>query len=187
MSWNDWLTLIFAFIAIAVAVFIPEKIKWEQTYSSLISEYRSYDFAIAWQSIIEFFVKECESNMEHIQKKYEEYFENENQGHAGNSCIDSDKSLHFHRRYLAQFFWQLDLCSKTIFIGKKRITNDFSSGEANMVKILCYMNIAIDSSEILYKDISAPDIVPSPEHSKGMNKYLSHIYKILNNSKRWMQ
>lgn len=187
MDWNDWLTLCLSFIAIVVAVFIPEKIKWEQTYSSLVAEYRSYDFAIAYQSIIEFFVEECKCNMDEVQKKYEDHYIKENHKCVGVSCNDSDKSLHFQRRYLAQFFWQLDLCSKSVFIGKHRITNDFSSSEAKMVKILYYMDMAIDSSEILYKDISAPDIVPSPEHSKGMNKYLSHIYKILNKSKRWMQ
>ena len=103
MDWNDWLTLIFAFMAIAVAVFIPEKIKWEQIYSSLISEYRSYDFAIAWQSIIAFFVNECKSNLDLVQKKYEDHYIKENHKCVGVSCNDSDKSLHFQRRYLARF------------------------------------------------------------------------------------
>ena len=40
------LQTIFSAIAIIVAWIIPEKIKWNQMYSNLISEYRSYDFAI---------------------------------------------------------------------------------------------------------------------------------------------
>ena len=53
------LQTIFSAIAIIVALIIPEKIKWNQMYLNLIFEYRSYDFAIAVQRIIEFFVFEC--------------------------------------------------------------------------------------------------------------------------------
>jgi len=106
----------FSAIAIIVALIIPEKIKWNQMYSNLISEYRSYDFAIAVQRIIEFFVIECESDVSKIPEKYWETFLKEIYGISNvliksfddikkNYCSenycqkDSDKTLHFKEDY----------------------------------------------------------------------------------------
>ena len=50
---------IFSVLAVILAWYIPEKIKWNQFYSNLISEYRSYDFAVAVQGVVEFFTIDC--------------------------------------------------------------------------------------------------------------------------------
>ena len=42
---------------------------------------------------------------------------------------------------------------------------------------------AIDESEILKKDISCDFRMPRHERTRGMNKYLSHIYSVLRKSK----
>ena len=181
----DIFSFLVALFTLFVTIYIPETIKWEQTYSSLISDYRSYDFAVAFQSIVEFFKTECENNFEVVQKKYEEHYKNEIE--KGASVIEPCKSLHYQRRLLTQFYWQLDLCARSFFIGKSRIRRDFTTGEANMLKFLYCMNQAIDNSKVLYKDISSDDLIPSPEHSNGINKYLSHIFKILKKSKRWIK
>lgn len=71
MTFSDKLTLIgiiISVIGIGFAIYIPEKIKWEQTYSSLISDYRGYDFATALQGVIQFFANDCNHKVENIKK-----------------------------------------------------------------------------------------------------------------------
>ena len=196
------LQTIFSAIAIIVAWIIPEKIKWNQMYSNLISEYRSYDFAIAVQRIIEFFVIECESDVSKIQEKYRETFLNEIYGisnasiksiddiiknYASDKCFqkDSDKTFHFQRRLLTQFYWDLDVCLKSIYVGKKRVLKDFTKGEANIIRILYFMNEAVDNDELLYKDLNCFEHVPSK--SKGIKNSLCHLYKVLKKSNRFIE
>ena len=53
-------------LAVIFAIYIPEKIKQEQRYSQLLSDYRGYDFAVAVQGVIQFFTKDCKSDVERI-------------------------------------------------------------------------------------------------------------------------
>ena len=71
------LQTVLAAIACALAWIIPKRIMWEQTYSGLIHDYRSYDFAVAVQGIVEFFSIECENKIENIPAKYKERFLND--------------------------------------------------------------------------------------------------------------
>lgn len=57
-------------LACVIAWFIPKRIMWEQTYSALGSEYRSYDFAVAIQDIVEFFTITCSSDAERVPAEY---------------------------------------------------------------------------------------------------------------------
>lgn len=175
---------ILALIACFLAWFIPKRIMWHQTYSDLIKEYRSYDFGVAVQGIIEFFTKNCKSDIDNIKMEYEYRYRNE---------IDLGKikttppqlCLHYQRRLLAQFFYQLDLCSRTIFVGKKRILKDFTKNEANLIRILYLINNAIEESDIIKKNISC-EFSLSAEKGKGLNGWLSHLYSILKNNKAHM-
>ena len=151
---------IFASIACILAWFIPKRIMWEQNYSTLGNEYRTYDFAVAIQSIIEFFVITCKSDVE--------------------------KTLHYNKRILTQYFHELALCAKSPFIGKRRVQKDFTSSEAKIMKILFLMNKAVDDSDLLYKDISCDFRMPSPNRGKGMYKDLAYLYSILKRSNRFM-
>ena len=208
------LQTILAGIACVLAWIIPKRIMWEQTYSGLIHDYRSYDFAVAVQGIVEFFSIECENKIENISAKYKERFLNDIYGSEDTKSKDSkinaddintledlqknakslnfnqespDACLHYQRRLLAQFFYQLDLCARSIFIGKRRVTKDFTQGEANLIRILFLIDNAIDESEILKKDISCDFRMPRHERTRGMNKYLSHIYSVLRKSKPYME
>lgn len=203
------LQTVLAAIACALAWIIPKRIMWEQTYSGLIHDYRSYDFAVAVQGIVEFFSIECENKIENIPAKYKERFLNdiydskntkinaddintmkdlrENVKYFNFNQKSSEACLHYQRRLLAQFFYQLDLCARSIFIGKRRVTKDFTQGEANLIRILFLIDNAIDESEILKKDISCDFRMPRHERTRGMNKYLSHIYSVLRKSKPYME
>ena len=199
---------IFAFIACILAWFIPKRIMWEQNYSTLGNEYRTYDFAVAIQSIIEFFVITCKSDVEKIAYEYKKRFlkdmygesfaglvslddetileklRNEKSLKIGNCAVE--KTLHNNKRILTQYFHELALCAKSPFIGKRRVQKDFTSSEAKIMKILFLMNKAVDDSDLLYKDISCDFRMPSPNRGKGMYKDLAYLYSILKRSNRFM-
>ena len=215
----DILQCIFAFAACVLACFIPKKIMWEQSYSTLIADYRSYDFAIAVQGIVEFFAVDCKSNVDKIKEEYERRFvrdmygldldkdlngkfsvekvkeklsskkKDENNQQETDGAEPNQKSpelcLHYQRRLLAQFYYQLDLCANSHFIRKKRIYRDFTKGETNLVRLLFLMDRAVDESDVLFKDISCDERVP--RKAKGMNHYLADIYRVLKNSKPHME
>ena len=195
-------------LACVLAWFIPKRIMWEQTYSALGSEYRSYDFAVAIQDIVEFFTITCSSDAERVPAEYEKKFfrdmydldYDEFCGMDSESVLqtlrakknleinqkDPTKVLHYHKRILTQFFHELSLCAKSPFIGKKRVQRDFTKSEAKIMKILFLMNKAVDESDLLYKDISSDFRMPSPNRGNGMNKDLTYLYSLLNKSGRFM-
>ena len=184
LSPTDCFSILLSLFAICLAWLIPKRIMWEQTYSALITDYRSYDFAVAVQGIVEFFVNQCKSNPENIRSEYEGQFKKD----IENLNQKSPKlCLHYQRRLLAQFFYQLDLCAHSPFIGKHRVCRDFTKGEANLVRILFLMDKVIDESKILKKDLTCDFRVPAARRTKGMNHYLSDIYAIIRQSKPWME
>ncbi|MGP1458726.1 MAG: hypothetical protein ACTTKL_05395 [Treponema sp.] len=200
----DILQTVLAAIACVLAWIIPKRIMWEQTYSSLINDYRRYDFAVAVQGIVEFFSLECQKNVARIASEYERRFlkdiyglQNTQIKNLGSwwqqDAISSfnkkapEACLHYQRSLLAQFFYQLDLCARSIFIGKKRVKKDFTQGEANLIRILFLIDQAIDESDILKKDISCDVRIPRRARTRGMNKYLSHLYSVLRKSKPYME
>lgn len=200
---TDIIQCVCAVVACVLAWFIPKKIMWEQTYSTLIVDYRSYDFGIAVQGIVEFFTIDCESKTEKIKEKYEKRFVRDIYGsnlefnckvileniRDNNSVKLNGKSpelcLHYQRRLLAQFYYQLDLCARSPFIGKRRVHRDFTKSEADLVRLVYLMNKAIEESDILRKDISCDERVP--RNAKGINHYLSDIYRVLKTSKSYME
>ena len=207
MDFEEVMTLIqtiCSVLAVILAWYIPKKIKWDQFYSNLISEYRSYDFAIAVQSVVEFFTFDCDSDVTKIPEKYKERFMKEIYGIQEpfpktldevkeNVDIenllqkDSDKTLHFQRRLLTQFYWELDSCLKSSFIGSRHVKKDFTRGESNIIKILYFMNEAVDNDEILYKDICFDERLPTIKRAKGINKSLVHLSEELKNTKRYIE
>lgn len=220
---------ILAFFACVLAYIIPKRIMWEQTYSSLISDYRSTEFGAAYQGVIEFFVKECNSssNIGDIKTAYQQRFildmyeiDSNTKGKSGTEQNEaqifeqikekykdskkykdlklkqtsSELCLHYQRRMLAQFFYQLDLCAGSgfLYIKKKRIRRDFTQSEANMVRILILMGKAIEKDEkdgdgILWKNINCDYHVRPPKYEKGMNTYLCDLYKLLKKAERFME
>lgn len=174
------------------AWYIPNKIMWEQTYSSLISDYRGYDFAAAVQGIIHFFRKKCNCDVGKIKTEYEKIFRQEFIDKRNDSepplsgCCEIQKNLHYQRRLLTQFYYQLDLCARTswLFIGEKRVQRDFTKCEADILKILFYMNQTVDESDILFVDISTDVRIRRHNHVKGINGYISHIAGLLSKSGR---
>ena len=191
-------------VACVFAWFIPKRIMWEQTYSSLMSDYRSYDFGIAVQGIVEFFAVDCKSDVKNIKGAYERRFvrdiydldlhgtfsletvrEELKERNPPKICEKSPElCLHYQRRLLAQFYYQLDLCARTPFIGKRRVCRDFTTREADTARLLYLMGMAVDESGVLFKDISCGERMP--RSARGLNGYLADIYHLLRASKPYM-
>ncbi len=170
-----------AVAACVLAWFIPKRIMWEQTYSSLMSDYRSYGFGVAVQGIVEFFAVDCKSDVENIRREYERRF-GEDIGKIREKS--PELCLHYQRRLLAQFFYQLDLCARSPFIGKRRVRRDFTSREADIARLLYLMGRAVDESGVLFKDVSCDERVP--RNARGLNGYLADMHYLLKASKPYM-
>ncbi len=179
-----------AILACVLAVYIPKKISWGQMYSQLLSDYCGYDFGAAVMGVVLFFNQDCRCNIENVQAKYKDWFNKqfanqlrENNPNFENSKADykipNDQNLHYQRRLLTQFYFLLDQCARSPFIGKRRVQKNFSSKEANLLKVLYYMNLAAESSDV-FMDIGVDDRIPS--NPKSINKYIKHIYGILRNA-----
>lgn len=206
---TDIIQCILSATSIVVAYLIPKRIMWQQKYENLLSEYRGYDYAAAVQGIVEFFTIDCKNDSNKIKDMYEKRFIKEIYGNdflkkgksneeilkelkeqvslTGKQTLsENNKTLHFQRRILAQFFCDLDICARSIFIGKKRVSKDFTCRESDIVKILILIGKAIEGSPILMKSISCSEIINSPIYYKGANRYLSHMYTILRKTKKYM-
>lgn len=191
---KDVLVIVQTLLSIAacvLAILIPQKIKWEQKYSQLLCDYYSYDVGAAVMGIVLFFHDDCKNNIDLIPIKYKAIFKKQfkmrrPEGDTSQNyfTVPNEKNLHLQRRLLAQFYIQLDLCARSIFIGKKRVQKDFTSKEANLLKILYYMN-EVASTEPIFKDISTDERIKNDK--KGMNFYISDIYSILKNSPEYIR
>lgn len=179
------ISAVFAIFAVFFAFVIPEKIKWEQLYNTLLTEYMSYDFAVANQSVIEFFYNECKKDYTKIKEKSEQRYIKEVLNCKNG--ISPENTLHFQKRLLTQFYWLVDYCAHSIFIGKKRVSQDFTKGCSNIIKIVFWMNQATDESELLYKDISVDERIPRHKSVKGINRNLADLCEILSKSKRYIK
>ena len=194
---SDWGTseilslvqIIIASVTCIFAVLIPNKLSWEQRYSQLLADYRGYDFGAAVMGIIIFFNKSCHNDINQIEKEYtaifKKQFENQlSKNYTSDKYVSNDQNLHFQRRLLTQFYWDLDQCATSHYISKKRIQRDFTSKEANLLKILYYMNDASQTTGI-YMDITTDDrLTPNPQ---SINKYIKHIYNILKDAKPYVR
>ena len=83
-----------ALLACLLAFYIPVRIMREQTYSSLMSDYRGYDFAIAIQGIIEFFIIERDGKIENISEKYKARFLKEIYGY------ETKDEINFYNKFM---------------------------------------------------------------------------------------
>ena len=152
-----------------------------------MSDYRGYDFAAAVQGVVSFFYDDCKNNVEEIQDKYEVRFKKDFTESSEYSCqtVSNDKNLHYQRRLLTQFYYDIDRCCHSHFIKKSRIQKDFTSNEANILKVVFYMNEAISNSSILFKDISCSDRLKP--NSKGINLYIKDLHSILKNQASYIK
>lgn len=158
-----FLSLIVTIIGLVIAWIIPERIMWRQALIDLNNIYLSYDFAVAVQGIVEFFKEDCNSDVDKIAYAYKKRFIKDF-GKTGKNKVSKEENLHYQRRLLSQFYYELDLCTEHPFLGisHKEIRKIYGTSEANLVKILFFMNKAVDddknsSNPVIYKNIKTSD------------------------------
>lgn len=176
------LSMLASFISIYVAINIPIRISQNQRYENLLSIYQSSDFAEALHGVITFYCKTCNYDVKRIPYEYKKRFDEDLQ----NKTLDNAKVLHFQRRLLTEFFSNLDICARSNRALCRKICREFTSSESNIIRILIFMNKAVDNNKEIYMDISKIKY----EHIgklNGINNYLMHLSGLLQKSKRWME
>ncbi|MCH5293915.1 MAG: hypothetical protein J1E07_09310 [Treponema sp.] len=181
--WVSIATLALTFIALIVAVYIPTRIMKYQQYTNLIGAYMSFEFAHAFQSVIDFFYDDCGCDVERIPEAYRTRFDHDLD--PANNVALADR-LHYQRRYLTCFFFELEICRRSNRTLNRIIRKDWTKSEAFVMRILICMNDAVDNDKKIFKDISSIKRERIPR-TKGISEYLRSLQEILQNESRWMQ
>ena len=186
MELGDIISSLLTIVTIIATIYISQKVAWESFYNTLMAEYRSLEFGNAMQNIILFFKNTCNGDISRIKREYEAIYINQV---LNKKESDYNNVLHYQRRFLAQFFYDLNKCAKTPFfyIGRRRVQRDFTKGTKDLIRIIYFMDKAIDESEIMFLDISCDERVPNSHSLKGLNRFLSELYEVLKSSKTYME
>ena len=179
------LQVVLAMIAIICAIYIPIRIMNFQRYTNLSTTYMGFDFAHAIQSVIEFFYKDCECDVDRIPEEYNKRFCSDFEKLKAKK-IEKEDVLHYQRRMLTDYFYELESCRASSFRLSKMIKKDWTTSEAYVSRILICMNKAVDDNPDIMMDISNIKHQHVPKVN-GISEYLNRLYNELKNEKKWMQ
>jgi len=156
--------------------YIPEKMMNNQIYADLISEYRKPEIGEAIIAVIDFYTKDCNSDITKIEDEYLKRYEKEvapldkekrinhyiQESEAGDinrqdtKCNNKEfkNTLHFQRRLLSQYYYQLaalryEGCRLTR-LSQEKVREDFTTREAKLLRLLVEMNKAAEKTFIEY-------------------------------------
>jgi hypothetical protein len=167
---------VFTLAAVIVAWFIPQRIMVNQIYADLLREYRSPEFGEAIVALINFYINDCNGKDSRITDEYIKRYNNEKTG-------DIKNSLHFKRRLLWQFYWDLArLRYEYPFISctlKRRLKNNFTERESHVLRLLYH---TVDGAKKCFDDISG---VAEPERRNGKTE--KAIYRLYEESRKWKE
>ena len=182
---KDIISLFIALITLIMTIRIPIWIMQFQRYTNLASTYMSFDFAHAIQSVIEFFYKDCECDVDRIPEEYNKRFYSDFEKLKARK-IEKEDVLHYQRRMLCDFFYELESCRASSLRLNKMIKKDWTISEAYVCRILVCMNKAVGDNPDIMMDISCVKNQRIPK-VKGISEYLNRLYNELKNEKKWMQ
>lgn len=172
--------------SLIAAIWIPTRIMKIQRFTNLLSLYMSHDFAQAYQGVINFYHDDCKCDAKKIAEKYYERYKKDFENNVNGKEKSPASILHYQRRYLNNYFYELEQCRRTSPFLRKEIREQFTRSEAYVAKILIYMNKASDENPEIYKDISEIKHTRMPR-TKGMNIYLERIFSYLKDQDRWIK
>ena len=183
ISLMDCMTIGISIVTLVVTISIPIRIMQFQRYTNLSSMYMNSEFGYAFQNIIEFFHKECNCDIERIPEEYMKRY------HSDFAKLRDDKikieyMLHYQRRLLSVYFYELECCRVSSRKLRKMIKKDWTTSESYVLKILICMNKVVD--EQIKKDISEIKHQRIPK-VKGISEYLFRLSTELKDGKSWMQ
>ena len=155
-------------IAVFATFYIPKKMMNNQIYADLMSEYRKPEIGEAIIAVIDFYTKDCKSDVEMIEKEYVERYKTDKQSGK------YENSLHFQRRLLSQYYYQLAALRYQdgwfTRLSKKKVREDFTAREAKLLSLLSYMNKAAETIFTEY------DIAGMPYADDKQNILLQKLY-----------
>lgn len=189
ISPSDVIQICLAIVTLFVTINIPIQIMKFQRYQNLVSTYMSFEFAHAFQSVIRFFHDDCGCDVERIKSEYKRRFEKDMKSVVksdGNNAGNPGDILHYQRRFLNNFFLELEMCRESSWIIHRRIIKEWTSNEAWIVKILLYMDKAVAEDKEMFQDISSIKHERLPK-TKGMCEYLEKFYKTMNSQPDFMR
>jgi hypothetical protein len=170
----DVLTLCVAIATFLAALYIPRKIMLNQLYTDLVSQYQNPEMGFAILSIFDFYANDCKNNRTLINEKYIERYKKEI-GDPVHIKKDIEKTLHFQRRTVAYFFWDL---AKLYFdykfprLSKKQLSQMLESNERNLISLILQMSEANKECFAKTGDIAEPP----DEDESPMNKLIKRLY-----------
>ena len=182
---KDYLPVVISIFSFVVAIFIPIRIMHYQRYTNLSEIYMSFDFAHAFQSVITFFYKDCKCDVDKIPEEYNKRFHSDLES-LKTRKINKEDVLHYQRRLLVEYFYELDSCRASSRRLRKMIKKDWTTAEAYVSRILICMNKVVGENPNIMMDISSIKHQHIPK-VKGISEYLDRLYNELKDGKKWMQ
>lgn len=180
---KDFLPIFISLVTLIITIYIPIRIMQFQRYTNLSSMYMNLECGYAFHSVIEFFYNECDCNIEKIPEEYVKRYYSDIEK-LKKKEIDKEDVLHYQRRLLNLYFYELECCRSSNWRLRKMIKNDWTTSESYVLKILICMNKVVD--EQIKRDISVIKYQHIPR-VKGISEYLYRLSKELKDGKNWMQ
>ena len=179
------ITVIMTFIIFRITDGLQKKQAASQSWESLITEYRKSDFGIAVKAVIDFYIEDCDRCLSKIRYKYIERYRKDFSNMASvdktvveKSTSDKTATLHFYRRLLEEYYWQLWLCIDSEGFDSDLISQYFNKNEMNIIVIVYYMGKAASIPEI-YKPILPYTKKKTTGGDEGIAKSLRELYVYL--------
>lgn len=179
----DVITISLSIATLICTIIIPVRIMKFQQYSNLNTVYMNHEFGYAFQNVIEFFHDDCGCDVDRIPEEYMKRYHSDFKK-LRNKDIEEKDVLHYQRRLLGVYFYELECCRESSWKLRKMIKKDWTTSESYVLKILICMNKVVD--DYIKKDISEIKHQHIPK-AKGISEYLDRLSKELKDGKPWMQ
>ncbi|MDR0683779.1 MAG: hypothetical protein LBF83_01430 [Spirochaetaceae bacterium] len=169
------ISAVFSFIALILAYHIPHRVMVNQIYSDLVKEYRSPEMGGAILAIFRFYVKDCQNNVHAINEEYKKKYEKQiNKPLEGDKSINYAGTLHFQRRLVAQFYYDMARLRYEERLPTKHLREWFTPREVTLLAIILHM---VDASLGLFEE--AHDVPEPPDMEDGvlLNKRIHKLYE----------
>ena len=127
-------TLIATVVTAYIAYQLQYKIAVSQRWDSLMTQYCTPEFGESVKAIIDFYIDDCDRILSKITSSYKNRYEEEFKDKTDEK-FDVRKTLHFHRRNIEYFYWQLWCCVSAKGFNEKLIYESFNKNEMNIMVI----------------------------------------------------
>jgi hypothetical protein len=146
-----------------------------QTYAAFWDAYRQPEMGGAILTVMHFFTHDCHKNISEINEAYKKRYNDEIECNLGKTNMDFAKTLHFQRRLIAYWYWQLAMLRYDYGIyglSKRRLKKEFTEKERYLISLIYHMG---PPAAECFEDISG--ICISDEQEGFMNERLYRLYE----------